>query len=297
VAIRLDTDWLRTFGPGFFEGGPQTREILLELIPEDFDWEGKRVMDFGCGAGRTLTHFKEEAELAEIWGVDVYEPALSAVERELCPPMHAQLSDTDPPLPFEAESFDLIWAISVWTHMTDNALPWLAEMHRILKPGGLLIATYMGESHSEILAGEPWDEDRIGMNVLRHYQSWDRGGPMVLISDWWVREHWGRAFDVLEIRHDVQKFNWPLLRKRDVEVTAEELARPSDDPRELAAVRHNLKQAQRELEMALNEGEEHTEAERQRYERMRAKFENSLSWRVTEPLRAARRLGRRRQSQ
>jgi hypothetical protein len=48
--------------------------------------------------------------------------------------------------------------------------------------------------------------------------------------------------------------------------------------------------------MALSEGEEHTEAERRRYERMLAEFENSLSWRVTEPLRAARRLGRRSRS-
>jgi SAM-dependent methyltransferase len=296
LAIRLDTDWFKTFAPGFFEAGPQTREILLELIPDDFDWTGRRVMDFGCGGGRTLVHFQEEAELAEIWGVDVDANALSVVERDLCPPMHAQLSETDPPLPFEDESFDLIWAISVWTHLTDNALPWLAEMHRILKPGGLLIATYMGESHSEILAGEDWDEDRIGMNVLRHYQDWQQGAPMVLISDWWMREHWGRAFEVLEIEHGTQKFNWPVLRKRDVEVTAEELARLSDDPREIAALRHNLKQVQRELEMALSEGEEHTEAERRRYEETRSEFENSLSWRVTGPLRAARRLSRRRES-
>jgi hypothetical protein len=41
--------------------------------------------------------------------------------------------------------------------------------------------------------------------------------------------------------------------------------------------------------MALSEGEE-------RYEAMRSEFENSLSWRVTEPIRAARRLGRRRNS-
>jgi SAM-dependent methyltransferase len=297
LALRLDTDWFATFAPAFFEAGPETREILLDLIPDDFSWEGKRVMDFGCGNGRTLRHFGDEGEIAEVWGVDVDADALSTVERELCPPMHAQLSEVDPPLPFEDGSFDLIWAISVWTHLTDNSLPWLAEMHRILKPGGLLIPTYMGELHSELLAGEDWDEDRIGMNVLRHYQDWLQGAPMVLISDWWLREHWGRAFEVVRIEHGAQNFNWPVLRKRDVSVTAEDLARPSDDPREMAALRHNLKQVQRELEMALSEGEEHTAAERSRYEEMHAEFENSLSWRVTKPLRAARRLGPRQESE
>ena len=38
------------------------------------------------------------------------------------------------------------------------------------------------------------------MNVLRNGQSWDLGGPMVLHSPWWIREHWGRAFDVLELQ-------------------------------------------------------------------------------------------------
>lgn len=295
--LRLDTDWFGTFAPAFFQVGPETRDILLDVIPDDFTWEGARVLDFGCGNGRTLTHFQEEAKLAEIWGVDVNKEALAPFEKNLCPPMHAHLSNIHPPLPFEDSSFDLIWAISVWTHLTDNALPWLAEMHRILKPGGLFIPTYMGESHSERLAGEPWDEDRVGMNVLRHYQDWDHGGPMVLISDWWMREHWGRGFQVLDIDHGPHQFNWPLLRKRDVEVTAEDLARVSDDPRELVALRHNLEQVQRELKMALEEGDEHTEAERRRYLETREEFENSLSWRVTRPLRSARHRFRGRSSQ
>jgi SAM-dependent methyltransferase len=251
-------------------------------------------MDFGCGGGRTLVHFRDEAEVAEIWGVDVNRDALRQVQEALCPPMKAHLCEDDPPLPFEDASFELIWAISVWTHLTDNAFAWLAEIHRILKPGGLFIATYQGPHHSELLAGEPWEEDRIGMNVLRHYQGLDQGGPMVLISDWWMREHWGRGFETLDINHGAHNQNWPLLRKRDVRLTADDFGRPGDDPRELLAVRHNLRQVQRELEMALGEGEEHVEAERARYERMWEEFEGSLSWRLTRPLRAARRLGRRR---
>jgi hypothetical protein len=54
--------------PEFFRAGPETRDVLLDLIPRDFEWSGKRVMDFGCGVGRTLAHFREEAEVAEIWG-------------------------------------------------------------------------------------------------------------------------------------------------------------------------------------------------------------------------------------
>ncbi len=176
----------------------------------------------------------------------------------------------------EHGSFDLIWAISVFTHLTDNSIPWLLELHRLLKPAGLLIATYMGRWHSEHLLDEPWDEDRVGMNVLRYNQDWDRGGPMVLMSDWWVRAHWGRAFEILEIAPVRQ--SCALLRKRDVELTTEDLERPDDDPREFAALRHNLRQAWREP------------AIEQR--KLRREYEESLSWRITRPLRAAGRLAR-----
>ncbi len=138
------------------------------------------------------------------------------------------------------------------------------------------MASYTGRWSSELLAGEPWDEDRIGMNVLHHDQAWDDGGPIVLMSDWWVREHWGRAFDVLEVEPLVHGQSWALLRKRDVQITAEELAAPGDDPREYEALRHNLKQLRRE--QALDA------------ELLRRHYEESLSWRVTSPL---RRLGAR----
>ena len=163
-----------------------------------------------------------------------------------------------------------MWAISVFTHLTDASLPWLLELHRILRPGGLLIATYMGRWTSDALAGEPWDEDRIGMNVLRHANGWDEGGPMVLMSDWWVQAHWGRAFEIVEVAPLVHGQSWALLRRRDVALTAADLERPADDPREHAALRHNLRQVQREIEA------------------LRRDYERSFSWRVTRPLRAVR---------
>lgn len=98
---------------------------------------------------------------------------------------------------------------------------------------------------------------------------------MVLMSDWWVRAHWGRAFEVLRI-HSVGQ-SWALLRKRDVELTVEDLEAPEDDPREVAALRHNLRQVQREVE--------------------RAQAAATLSSRITRPLRAAGRAARSLRSQ
>ncbi len=168
----------------------------------------------------------------------------------------------------------------MFTHLTDNSLPWLYELHRLLKPGGLLIATYMGRWTSELLAGEPWDEDATGMNVLRHNHPAADGAPLVMISDWWLREHWGRAFEVLRDRaQHPQPELGRCCASATSSVSVSELERPGDDPREYAALRHNLLQAQRELETVQSTVSK----------QLRREYEQSLSWRLTRPLRLARR--------
>jgi len=268
------------------ELGAQTKRALLDLLPDDWSVEGKRVLDFGCGSGRTLRHFLSEAETGELWGADVDAASIEWMQEALCPPLHAWRSAAGPPLGLEHGSFDLIWAISVFTHLTTTSIPWLLELQRLLKPDGLLIATYMGRWNSEFFAGEPWDEDRVGMNVLGHDRDWDLGGPAVLISDWWVRAHWGRAFEVLEIAPQIHNMSWALLRKRDVELTTEDLEMPEDDPREYLALRHNLRQLQRELDLARRRSQEIEERERALNE-LRREYEESASWKLTRPARTA----------
>jgi SAM-dependent methyltransferase len=257
-------------------------------------------MDFGCGAGRTLKHFLPDAEHAEFWGVDVDQTSIDLLRDTVSPPLHVLQSGYMPPLELESASFDLIWSISVFTHLTDNSLPWLLELHRLLKPGGLLLATYMGRWTSELLAGEPWDEDRVGMNVLRHNHPASDGAPLTLISDWWLREHWGRAFDVLEIAPQIHNQSWAVLRKRDVAVSITDLERPGADPREYAALRHNLVQAQREIESTQDRArlEMEVAAEALRADRAaelegpRRYYEESRSWQLTRPVRAGGRFVR-----
>jgi SAM-dependent methyltransferase len=262
--------------------GAQTKEALIGLLPKEWSFDQKRVLDFGCGAGRTLRHFLEEADRAEFCGSDIDGPSIEWLQRNLCPPLRAIRNGPEPPIGLDYESFDLAWALSVFTHLTDFSLAWLHELHRLLKPDGLLIATYMGRFNSEVFTHEPWDEDRIGMNILRRNQGWKDGGPVVLMSDWWVRAHWGRAFEILEVAPNVHGQTWVLMRKRNLQITLSDLERPADDPRELEALRHNVRQIERERDQALNE--------------LRAEYETSVSWRMTRPLRDAARVVRRRRA-
>ena len=180
--------------------GADTREQILRMLPAGYELEGRRLLDFGCGAGRTLRHFLDEAHSAEIWGCDIDHESVDWLQHNLCPPLHVLRNAAAPDrLPFEDGHFDVAWALSVFTHLADTWAAWMLELHRLLADDGILIATSIGPQHSEVIAQEPWEEDRIGMNALRHWASWEVGGPMVLHSTWWLRAHWGRAFEIVEI--------------------------------------------------------------------------------------------------
>jgi SAM-dependent methyltransferase len=54
-----------------------------------------------------------------------------------------------PPLSYQNDHFDLIFANSVFTHLTEEAQDrWLPELARILKPDGLVIASFHGETQA-----------------------------------------------------------------------------------------------------------------------------------------------------
>ena len=131
------------------------------------------------------------------------------------------------------------------------------------------------------------------MSVLHPTQTWDRGGPIVLHSPWWIVEHWGRAFEIESI-HDSGFMSptdpeaghgYVLLRKKAVTLRTADLERIDPrEPREIAALQHAVERLRREVRRL---DREHAEARAQNYER-------SVSWRATRPLRWARRLLRRR---
>jgi SAM-dependent methyltransferase len=291
--------------------GALAREEVCSALPADWAWTDKCVLDLGCGAGRTLRHFLPEARIAKFHGCDIDAESITWVREHLCPPFDCFVNAELPPLPLPPSTFDVVYAISVFTHLTSTWSAWLIEVHRVLRPGGLALLTFMGRGMYQIIAGQPLDEDAVGMVALRAGQSWDFGGPMVLHSPWWIREHWGRAFEVLALRPDgfVSRpgdgQGIVTLRKREIDLTPEDLERPGKDPREPASLRTNLRLLQEESRIAREAlaSTEHlrqlaerriTDLERERGEllllrdQIRA-LEHSRSWRFTAPLRALRR--------
>lgn len=235
--------------------GQAIKNDLVAGLPDGYSLEGRRILDFGCGAGRTLRHFISEDTGAELWGCDIDRPSVDWLKGNLVPPVNVFLNGEAPPLDQPDGKFDLIYCVSVFSHLTRHWAEWLLELHRLLKPDGLLLATVMGRGFSQLIAHEEWDEDRVGMMVLLPGQPWSIGGPMVFHSPWWLRAHWGRAFDILSLGEsgfavpdDEEGQGLVVMRRKDVRMMPDDLRRVSDDPREAAALDHNVDRLMGELE-------------------------------------------------
>ena len=100
-----------------------------------------RVLDFGCGWGRLLRLFLREVAPENLLGVDVLDQAIELC-RQINPWCRFERIEPLPPIALSDQSFDLIYLFSVFSHLSEDAhAAWLAEFHRLLRPGGLLIAT------------------------------------------------------------------------------------------------------------------------------------------------------------
>lgn len=158
---------------------------------------GAQVLDFGCSSGRVLRCLAAWRQDVEWVGCDPNSAAASWANETL-PDLTAFESPQEPPLLAADASFDLVYAISVWSHFGENqAVRWLDEMHRIVKPGGALVFTTQGfPSLAFYLRGEriPPDHARkAAAGVLTN------GHEYVVAfgedGDWGVKHpEWGMAY-------------------------------------------------------------------------------------------------------
>jgi len=101
-----------------------------------------RWLDFGCGAGRVARHAVAMQSI-DLAGVDVDEEAIRWCQRHLRGSY--MTINPEPPTAFADCTFDIVYAVSVFTHFDEEPqLAWLEELRRLLRPGGLLVATTHG---------------------------------------------------------------------------------------------------------------------------------------------------------
>jgi len=120
---------------------------LIGRAPESFE----SVLDFGCGCGRVLRWLKPELTSARVFGTDIDRQALAWCSKNL-PGIAWSANAGLPPTGFAAQSFDLVYAISVFSHLDEDfQFYWLNELRRITKPGGIVLLSIHGSFYLDTL--------------------------------------------------------------------------------------------------------------------------------------------------
>ena len=102
------------------------------------------VLDFGCGSGRVMRQWVG-LEGPQLFGSD-YNRRLVDWCRDNLPFASFARNELSPPLPFKDAQFDLVYALSVFTHLTERLQrAWMTELARVIRPGGLLVFTTRGD--------------------------------------------------------------------------------------------------------------------------------------------------------
>jgi len=119
--------------------------VLRTMFDSDFD-HVQRVLDWGCGCGR-VSRFIALRNQCKLTGLDIDGDNVEWCKTNL-PNATFKTIDPEPPTPIDSNYFDVIFGISVFTHLSEeDQFKWLAELRRIAKPGSILLMTVNAETH------------------------------------------------------------------------------------------------------------------------------------------------------
>lgn len=158
------------------------------------------VLEWGCGPARVIRHLPALLGAQHRFVGTDYNPATIAWCRAAIPGIRFETNRLEPPLPLGAASIDGAYALSVFTHLSEPMhLAWRDELLRVLKPGGLLVATTHGDWYRErhLLPGEREAYD-AGRLVVRGQVREGKKWFAAFHSPAWVRATLLRGFDILE---------------------------------------------------------------------------------------------------
>jgi ubiquinone/menaquinone biosynthesis C-methylase UbiE len=154
--------------------GYYARPAILDLAG---DVAGRRILDAGCGSGPLFAALRDRGAI--VTGIDSSTKMLELARQRLGDGAALHPADLGSPLPFPDAAFDDVIASLVLHYLEDWTAP-LAELRRVLTPGGRLIVSVEHPFVAQMQAGPGAD-----YFATRKYSfEWTLGGQSALMSFW-----------------------------------------------------------------------------------------------------------------
>ena len=137
----------------YYDSGLIHSSLIADLISEHVHKKEIKICEWGCGPARVIRHLvnMEGFEKIELFGTDFNKDSINWCEQNIRNVSFLK-NELEPPLPFGDATFDCVYAISIFTHLSEKMnYAWIKELFRIIKPGGILIFTTHGNIYAKQL--------------------------------------------------------------------------------------------------------------------------------------------------
>jgi SAM-dependent methyltransferase len=151
----------------YYKDGKDTAAWLMQQWSEFLPSNNLNILDWGSGPARVVRHLPYFLPESRIYAADYNEQTIQWCKQNISG-IEFVKNDLEPPLSFHDHYFDVIYALSVFTHLSlQNQNKWMDEIYRLLKPGGIFLFTTQGHVFTDKLSAKEKRTFLQGLPIVR----------------------------------------------------------------------------------------------------------------------------------
>jgi ubiquinone/menaquinone biosynthesis C-methylase UbiE len=152
----------------YYNDSLDTAKWLISYFEKHIELKNINILEWGCGPARIIRHLPRLLnDSCEIYGSDYNHQTIEWCRKNISD-IHFSKNNPQPPLEFEGNFFDIIYATSVFTHLSEEMhYAWFEELKRICKKDGIIFLTTHGDNCKTKLTPEEIKRFEEGKLVVR----------------------------------------------------------------------------------------------------------------------------------
>lgn len=214
----------------YWLSGLRDARMLIDVANE-FNSGTETFLDLGCASGRVIRHLAYDDPSRQVYGCDINRSHVEWCNAYLPKNVAVFHNSSVPSIQLPDNSVDIVSSYSVFTHIEAFETAWLAEIRRVLKPGGIAWITVHTEHTLEDMTpdwplwkpimdhpdiGTMLDENRqfsTDRLVVRWREDRSYSSNIFYKKDY-IERHWSRFFEIAAFRRRYPEFqDVYILRK------------------------------------------------------------------------------------
>ena len=160
----------------YIEDGNLSAKEIIEWTIKYISISEINILEWGCGVSRTVRHInKYTSNNAQIFACDINDEMIRWNTKNIENVLFSKIN-YNPPTTYFSEQFNMIYAISVFTHIdVSQQENWAKEIHRILSKDGVFLFTTHGSKYvKKLLADEQKTLKTTGAFTKSYFQKGHR---------------------------------------------------------------------------------------------------------------------------